>query len=124
MFCFVISYLQKRVLFNQMKNLRTEDEALKAQLANAQQVIQSLRQENIDFKAMNAESFIVRERMQRAEVDNDRLRAEMRASEDLLQSSKDTVKLLRGKLAGKVRYAFDAGRCFGLTRCLYYFLHI
>lgn len=85
-----------------MKVLRQEDSDLKTQLSASQQIIQTLRQENTNFKVMHSEHFVVRERMQKAEVDNIRLKNELRATEDALQNVKDKNKLLNSKFDAKV----------------------
>jgi hypothetical protein len=85
-----------------MKTLRAEDDALKVQLESCNFIIKNLRTENTEFKTMNSEHFIVKDRMQRAEIENERLRFELRALEDAHQTSKDEAKLLRGKLSNKV----------------------
>jgi len=89
---------EKRVLYNQMKELRAESASLISQNEHLQSMNQTLRAENIEFKLVTKDTAVLRDVLVKTETENNTLKVELKQVEESLIDARKQIRLQADKI--------------------------
>lgn len=89
-----------------MKELRANDELLRAENAELQERNQDLKAENHEFKVLNKNQLQMKEQLTQAGIEINRMKAEFRQLEEVNENAKEQIRFLTEKLQIQVHVSY------------------
>lgn len=96
-----------------MKDLRANDELLRAENTTLLERNQELKVENHEFKILNRDQLKMKEQLHQAGIEINRMSAEFRQLEEANENAREQIRFLTEKLQVQVR--FISSHLFQLT---------